>query len=285
MKIKLIALSVILALTGCDDDNSNAQGSQGSLSTFTFIDEPVKGLYYESGTNVGCTDQDGKYKVNKDQPVSFSIGKCDELNQVISGDSNKVEIGFVEKPNSLTTPYDLKVNISTNVADVNPIAIASILKSLNTSTDDVRLDLSGIKLNENGVDTRSALKGLISEPGKDISTVLDDALFTQLQTVNSNSNKAFKNTEFVDEATVKSQLSQTIKDYAQPALFTVGDVAESYIVTSNNEVYFFNRDEGDDGSFSAHGVGTKYIYSNGLDLTALNIDRWGILSGVVDQIS
>jgi len=278
MKIKLLALSVILALAGCDDDNSSVQGSQSSLSTFAFIDEPVKGLYYESGTNVGCTDLDGKYKVNKDQPVSFSIGKCDELNQVISGDNNKVEVGFVEKPSSLTTPYDLKINNSTNVVDVNPIAIASILKSLNTSIGDVRLDLSGVKLNENGVDTRAELKGLISEPSKDISTALNSALFTKLQTVNSNINKNFKNSAFVDESTVKSQLSKTIKDYAQPVSFTASDVAESYIVTSNNEVYFFNRDEGDDGSFSAHGIGTKYTYRNGLELTALDFSTWGILS-------
>ncbi|MGE4473263.1 MAG: PhoX family phosphatase [Sulfuricurvum sp.] len=66
----LAAVSAILGasfLIGCNSDDSNVQ-------TGTFVDSPVKGLYYVSGNQKGTTDAAGTFKYEKGQNVKFYLG-------------------------------------------------------------------------------------------------------------------------------------------------------------------------------------------------------------------
>ncbi|MDD3597960.1 alkaline phosphatase PhoX [Sulfuricurvum sp.] len=85
------AVSAILGasfLIGCNSDDSNVQ-------TGTFVDSPVKGLYYVSGNQKGTTDAAGTFKYEKGQTVKFYLG-----------DANGILIGETEGASTIT-PLDL----------------------------------------------------------------------------------------------------------------------------------------------------------------------------------
>lgn len=65
--------SLTMVIAGCGGGGGNS--SPGTVATGVFIDAPVKGLYYESGTIKGKTDDTGTYTYITGQPVIFKLGK------------------------------------------------------------------------------------------------------------------------------------------------------------------------------------------------------------------
>ncbi len=75
--IKLLLFSMAIALfTGCGSgDHSDMTSGMGSdLLSGSFLDSAVEGLHYETGTQSGATDMDGKFTYLKGEVIRFYIG-------------------------------------------------------------------------------------------------------------------------------------------------------------------------------------------------------------------
>ena len=78
-KINSIGISLALAsilglgLTGCGSSSSSSPTSD-TVSTGTFVDAPVKGLYYSTPTQSGYTNASGEYKYIDGETVEFKLG-------------------------------------------------------------------------------------------------------------------------------------------------------------------------------------------------------------------
>lgn len=76
MRLRLYSVAAVSAilgaslLVGCNSDSSSS-----NVQTGTFVDSPVKGLYYVSGSQKGTTDQDGTFKFESGQTVKFYLGE------------------------------------------------------------------------------------------------------------------------------------------------------------------------------------------------------------------
>lgn len=275
-----IVLSFLSAaiLIGCGSDDTStgttpanpSPSTDASPTTYTFIDEPVKGLYYKSATQAGCTNESGHYKAMPTEAVEFYIGVCDENNEATLTDQS-VLIGLVDAPKSSTTPYHLQIS-SSNTTSVDPITVATILKSFNFSSDAGKLDLSGLLLNENGVDNRSTLKSLIEAPSTDATTVLNTTLFDNIKLANRDINKNFVKTAFLDEATVKTELANTLSESDAANKFSADAIAGKTVVMSDSTVLKFATNYTKlSGGYSSYG--TVSVSASSYD----NIE-WGIYS-------
>lgn len=70
--------SFTLALAGCFD--SDGGSSERRALTGAFIDSPVEGLRYESGSQDGTTDEQGRFRYRTGETVTFHVGDL-ELGQ------------------------------------------------------------------------------------------------------------------------------------------------------------------------------------------------------------
>lgn len=275
-----IAVSTIVA-TGCNDSSTTstateqATSSAPKLNSYTFIDEPVKGLYFKSDNNSGCTDANGTYSVKEGDSVSFYLGKCDEANKPSLSDTNLINIGFISQPSSITTPYDLKISNVNN--SVDPITTATILKSFNRSSATNTLDLSGLKFNNNGENVVNEIQTLINDPTKDRSTVLKKELLDKVKLANRDSNMAFEHDDFIPEATVQSELESTLEKVSVATAFTASDLSGKYLILADDLVLYLGQkfSETTTDSYSVQGKGEVFFKS--FDESRA-VQTWGILS-------
>ena len=275
-----IAVSTIVA-TGCNDSSTTstateqATSSAPKLNSYTFIDEPVKGLYFKSDNNSGCTDANGTYSVKEGDSVSFYLGKCDEANKPSLSDTNLINIGFISQPSSITTPYDLKISNVNN--SVDPITTATILKSFNRSSATNTLDLSGLKFNNNGENVVNEIQTLINDPTKDRSTVLKKELLDKVKLANRDSNMAFEHDDFIPEATVQSELESTLEKVSVATAFSASDLSDKYLILADDLVLYLGQkfSETTTGSYSVQGKGEAFAKS---DDESGTVQTWGVLS-------
>lgn len=104
--IKMITVSLIASVlfVGCGGGGDSTGSTTASVETGTFIDAPVKGLYYETSTQKGFTDDNGHFKYQVGEEIEFRIGSL---------------FLWKGKARSLITPYTIAENnetIATNIA-------------------------------------------------------------------------------------------------------------------------------------------------------------------------
>jgi hypothetical protein len=121
-KIETALALLLFGLVGCGG------GSSGSASVKTgyFIDSPVEGLEYTSGSISGITGSRGSFQYEEGQPVTFKIGN--------------LTLGTVTIKNGETTvfPTDLvsaASDLSDPVTNSNVQLMAQVLQSLDTGGD------------------------------------------------------------------------------------------------------------------------------------------------------
>lgn len=235
----LFGLSLVTSmfLVGC---NSSSDSGSESAQTYTFIDEAVQGLYYSSVSTSGCTNADGEYLAVEGEEVSFYIGNCDGDNNPTSNPG--VLIGLVEAKNMITTPYDLTINDR----NVDPVTVATILKSFNVSSDNSSLNLAGVKFAGNGVDVTSTLNSLVKNSSIDAATVLTASLFSDITTLaNRDENITFKHSNFLSETEVVTELKMTLESMSvnTPTSFEVIDLVGKTVSKPDGTIYTFGPTE------------------------------------------
>jgi len=131
MLILCLAVTPLIAGSQCAFFFSSGGGSSDSgeeenrglvavVSTGTFVDAPVDGLNYESGSVSGITGSDGQFEYEVGNTIRFFIGD--------------VDLGEAVKGKSLITPLDLVNNGEIDTPAV--INIARLLQSLDSNPDD-----------------------------------------------------------------------------------------------------------------------------------------------------
>ena len=138
--IKIIGLvSALTLLSSCgggDDDDADTPAPPVPI-TGKFLDSPVEGLTYQSGSNPpGKTDANGTFVYHRGKSLTFTVGG--------------VEVGTLPDGAAVITPIDF------GLAATN---IARFLQTLDTDSDP-----------SNGIDITAAAVALIDTP-------LDDSVF------------------------------------------------------------------------------------------------------------
>lgn len=129
--LKLLTVSAIASavLVGCG--SSGDSSTTDTTQTGTFIDAPVKGLYYKTASQEGYTNDSGEFSYKTGESVEFKLGNL-SFGSVSAG--------------SLITPYTLAgdTNISNPSAKAQNIAMLLQNFDLNRSNTAV-LDISKLK--------------------------------------------------------------------------------------------------------------------------------------------
>lgn len=73
-KIILTLCGICLFMTACGGGGGGTTAATVTVKTGVFIDGPVEGLAYESGSQKGLTDAAGTFRYEEGQPVTFSVG-------------------------------------------------------------------------------------------------------------------------------------------------------------------------------------------------------------------
>lgn len=126
---KLTAVLALLSLVSCGGGGS----SSASNSTGTFVNSPTKGIKYSASPSglSGTTDADGTFSYRSGDTVTFSL----DLG------AQTLTLGSTSSPAAATSILSLTVP---NGGD--PVAVAQVLETLDKSSVDGKMDVSGITL-------------------------------------------------------------------------------------------------------------------------------------------
>ena len=109
----------------CNSDNTSTQNVVVAVDNGQFIDAPVQGLRYESGSLSGTTGEQGEFQYEAGNSIRFFIGD--------------LALGEAVKGKAIITPLDLVPKGSIDTPAV--INIARLLQSLDSIPDDNRITL------------------------------------------------------------------------------------------------------------------------------------------------
>lgn len=145
-------LSTLLVLLGCSGGESSTTSTASATSTGQVIDAPVAGLSYVCGVSSGITDANGSYTFTKGDNCTFSVGN--------------ITVGTLSAvpQDGIVTPQDLAVVLRKNTDDVNALAIAQFLQSINSGT------ASGV------ITISSAVRTALSSSSVPAQSILTDGL-------------------------------------------------------------------------------------------------------------
>lgn len=128
-KTNVATLGVALSLlAGCfSGSGGSSSGSGDESGTGVFIDSPVSGLTYAAGDTAARTDEQGRFKYDSGQTLSFSVGG------LVLGSAAGAEV---------ITPVDLVEG-----ADAGDVAVINISRLLQSLDSDGNLN-NGIQITE-----------------------------------------------------------------------------------------------------------------------------------------
>lgn len=119
-----------VATSGTDRDSSDSEDQRGGglkvvIGSGRFVDSPVQGLNYTSGSVAGITGANGEFRYEQGQPVHFSVGD--------------IELGTGVIGKAIISPIDLVESGSLDSPAV--INIARLLQSLDSIQGDDRITI------------------------------------------------------------------------------------------------------------------------------------------------
>lgn len=176
----LVSLPILLALGACGGGSGSDQKT-AQTATGYFIDSPVSGLSYSSGSQSGVTAADGSFTYEVGQPVTFKLGSL-VLGSITIDKNNRI------------FPVDL-VSGARDETHSTVSLMARVLQSLDSDGNPE----NGITINAS---TRAAISSAIELANSDPATVIN-----LIQNVIG--------TPLVSETAAKAHIqSNLIKEYA-----------------------------------------------------------------------
>ena len=131
MKIKYLAIAVtVAALAGCGSDGEDSSNSNNTTSDAvstavgTFIDSPVDGIEYTSGSQTGVTANDGQFTYEIGNTVNFKVGDID--------------LGTVGGQSQVTP---LTLAGTSDINNTEAVNISRFLQSLDADTSDSNITI------------------------------------------------------------------------------------------------------------------------------------------------
>ena len=157
MRLQLTSIAVLALLTACGGGGGG--DSTVATSSGVFVNSPTKGIKYSASPSglTGTTDENGTYSYKSGDTVTFSL----DLGTSV------LPLGSTASPSATTSILSLTVP---NGGD--PVAVAQVLETLDKSTADGKMDVSGITLSTGATLTAitNALK-TSSVTSTDIATI------------------------------------------------------------------------------------------------------------------
>jgi len=157
MRKQFTFIAVLALLTACGGGGGG--DSTVATSSGVFVNSPTKGIKYLASPSglTGTTDENGTYSYKAGDTVTFSLD--------LGGST--VTLGSTSSPSATTSILALTVP---NGGD--PVAVAQVLETLDKSTADGKMDVSGITLSTGTTLTKitDALKAS-SVTSTDIATI------------------------------------------------------------------------------------------------------------------
>jgi hypothetical protein len=157
MRLQLPSIAVLGLLTACGGGGGG--DSTVATSSGVFVNSPTKGIKYSASPSglTGTTDENGTYSYKSGDTVTFSL----DLGTSV------LPLGSTASPSATTSILSLTVP---NGGD--PVAVAQVLETLDKSTADGKMDVSGITLSTGATLTAitNALK-TSSVTSTDIATI------------------------------------------------------------------------------------------------------------------
>lgn len=135
---------VVLFSSNDSDDDDKDEDKIIIASTGSFVDAPVQGMVYRSGSLSGITGPGGEFEYEPDEPVQFLIGDI-RLGQPVNG-------------KAVVTPLDLVPG--GNIDTPSVLNIARLLQSLDAEPGDDLITLPA-RLNDEAVSSNSTLSAAI----------------------------------------------------------------------------------------------------------------------------
>ena len=169
MRPQLISIAVFSLLSACGGGGGG--DSTVATSSGVFVNSPTKGIKYLASPSglTGTTDENGTYSYKAGDTVTFSL----DLG------ASTVTLGSTSSPSATTSILALTVP---NGGD--PVAVAQVLETLDKSTSDGKMDVSGITLS-----TGSTLTAITNALKTSSVTTTDIAtIATGVQTALTNTN-------------------------------------------------------------------------------------------------
>lgn len=117
----LLPILIVLPLfvISCSSSNDESDGSNVAMSSGVFVDSPVSGLQYNTGTRSGLTDGNGRFFFQEGETVTFSIG------DLVLGSG-------IARP--VLTPVEIVVG-AIQANDLKVINLCRLLQSLDVDGD------------------------------------------------------------------------------------------------------------------------------------------------------
>jgi len=127
-----LIVGVALVVVGCGGGGGGGSSNLGPATVPSIgyvIDSPVSGIAYTCGALTGLTGSDGSFQYDKGTACAFTIGK--------------VTIGSVSAipSDGIVTPHDLAGVSRSDALNVNAVAIAQFLQSLDDRTQSTSISI------------------------------------------------------------------------------------------------------------------------------------------------
>ncbi len=230
--IRAIVLVTLLLITlGCGGGGGGVQASPPQTGSAKFVDAPVDGLTYTSGSISGTTKNGGAFNYQVGSPVSFYVGGI--LLGTIPADT------LTKAPQGITTPIDM-APAGSGATTPEVVARVRFLTAIAPP------DSSGI------MTITPAIQGITNQPPINFATVTDAVLLNAAKAL-SNSVAALPastdatnhlNSSLLNNSIYTLSGSATLNGAAYPGVaLTVVGGGTSYAVTTDSN-----------GNFSVSGV-------------------------------
>ena len=176
---------------GSSEDDERREGLTVVVRSGQFVDAPVHGLHYESGSLSGFTGSDGGFQYEEGAAVRFSIGD--------------IPLGQAARGKAVLTPLDLVVD--GNLSSPAVINIARLLQSLDAIPGDQAITIPE-EVQAGAVASNELLTGAI-----DFLDFADDPAFANAasQLVAVLTSDYPRTTTLVDGETAREHLERTLE--------------------------------------------------------------------------
>lgn len=170
--VKVLILYVVcFALAACGGGGGGSVSSAPESRTGRFVDGPVEGLTYESGSQKGVTDTNGTFRYEEGKPVKFSVGGILIGQATAQPVMTPITLARESDPNAGATTDQVvaRVRFLLAISEVDAAGNMKVIASARSATLSQQIDFAGV--------TDQTLGSLVTQLGstKSITAITNQA--------------------------------------------------------------------------------------------------------------
>lgn len=144
--IKVLTLCVVcFALAACGGGVGGSSAPAPEFKTGKFVDGPVEGLTYESGSQKGVTDANGTFKYEEGKAVKFSVGGILVGQATAQPVMTPITLARESNPNADATTDQVvaRVRFLMAISEIDAAGNMKIITSARSATLSQQIDFAG----------------------------------------------------------------------------------------------------------------------------------------------